>query len=234
MSDTETAVPLTFREPWILDAFCCAGGATKGYQRAGFRVFGVDIEPQPNYCGDDFVQADAVQFIRDHGRKFAARHASPPCQWYSGMTNCRPGLAGEYPQLIDVVRAEFEAIDGPWVIENVAGSGLPSQDDMFGAHGLLLCGTMFGRALYRHRLFETSFPIAAPHHPRHVVPASKAGHWEPGTIVSVAGNCHPVALAREVMGIDWTTRDELAEAIPPAYTQFIGEQLLAHIAERAA
>lgn len=213
--------------PRLLDACCCAGGATKGYQRAGFHVTGIDIEPQPNYCGDEFIQADAVEFIRKHGAEFDAIHASPPCQSYSGMTNCRPGLAEQYPQLIDAVRYELQRAGAPWVIENVRGSGLPFQDDLLGTHGLMLCGAMFGLALYRHRMFEASIPIAAPPHPRHSAPASKAGHWQPGTVISVAGNCFPVALARESMGIDWTTRDELAEAIPPAYTEFIGEQLLA-------
>lgn len=219
--------------PKLLDACCCAGGATAGYQRAAFHVTGVDVNPQPNYCGDEFVQADAVQFIREHGHEFDAIHGSPPCQSYSGMTNCRPGLAAEYPQLIEAVRFEMEQTGRPWVIENVQGSGLPAQADLFEAHGLELCGAMFGLPLYRHRLFETSFPIAAPNHPRHLIPASKAGHWEPGTVISVAGNCFPIALARSSMGIDWTTRDELAEAIPPAFTQFIGERLRAHLAVAA-
>ena len=220
--------------PRLLDACCCAGGATKGYQRAGFHVTGVDVAAQPHYCGDVFVQGDAVQFIRDHGHEFDAIHASPPCQTYSGMTNCRPGLAADYPDLIDVIRFEAQQHRKPWIIENVAGSGLPRQADMFGANGLELCGAMFGRALYRHRLFETSFPIAAPHHPRHLVPASKAGHWKPGTVISVAGNCYPVALARDVMDIDWTNRHELAEAIPPYFTEFIGAELRQHLASVAA
>lgn len=87
---------------------------------------------------------------------------------------------------------------------------------------------MFGLDLYRHRLFESSFPIAQPNHPRHVIPASPAGHWEPGTIISVSGHCN-AAEARRAMGIPWMNRDELAEAIPPAYTEFIGGQLLARL-----
>jgi DNA (cytosine-5)-methyltransferase 1 len=208
--------------PRLLDLFCCAGGASTGYARAGFDVVGVDLSGQPNY-GFRFYQADAVTFPLDG---FDAVHASPPCQSYSGMTNCRPGLAGEYPQLIDVMRERLTEWGGPWVIENVDGSGLASQGDLFGANGLLLCGAMFGLPLYRHRLFETSFPAAALHHPRHLIPASKAGHWEPGTIVSVAGNCSPIKLARQAMGIGWTTRDELAEAIPPAYTEHVGRLIM--------
>jgi DNA (cytosine-5)-methyltransferase 1 len=142
------------------------------------------------------------------------------------MTNCRPGLAEEYERLIAPTRERLRMLGIPWVMENVDGSGLPEQGDLLGANGLLLCGTMFGRELYRHRLFESSFPIPPPHHPRHLKPASKAGHWKPGTVISVAGNCSPIALAREVMGIDWTTRDELGESIPPYYTEYIGSHLL--------
>jgi DNA (cytosine-5)-methyltransferase 1 len=94
---------------------------------------------------------------------------------------------------------------------------------------------MFGRELYRHRWFEASFPLRAPgHHPRHDKPASRAGHWEPGTVISVAGNCSPVALAREVMDIGWSTRDELREAIPPYFTEYLGSQLLEHVASEMA
>lgn len=217
--------------PLLLDLFCCAGGASAGYYRAGFDVTGVDISAQPNYMFP-FRKADAVTFPLDG---FDAVHASPPCQSYSGMTNCRPGLSGEYPQLVDVMRERLKAWGGPWVLENVAGSGLAEQDDLFGSSGVLLCGTMFGLELYRHRLFETSFPVTSPSHPRHLTPASKAGHWEPGTIISVAGNCAPIQRARAAMGgVDWMTRDELAESIPPAFAEHIGHALLEHIAERAA
>jgi DNA (cytosine-5)-methyltransferase 1 len=113
-------------------------------------------------------------------------------------------------------------------------AGLPGQDDLFGAHGVMLCGTMFGRALYRHRWFEASFPLRAPGHPRHLLPASKAGHWRPGTVISVEGHCSPIDLAREVMGIDWMTRDELAESIPPAFTEYLGGFLMDALAERGA
>ena len=208
-----------------------------GYHRAGFDVVGVDLEPQPNYPFE-FIKGDAIEMLAD--RKFMAQFdaagGSPPCQGYSGMSNCRPGLADEYPQLIDVTRYWLTEWGGPWVIENVDGSGLPTQDDMFGANGLLLCGTMFGRELYRHRLFESNFPIPAPHHPRHLKPASKAGHWKPGTVISVAGHCSPIELAEKVMDITWMTRDELGESIPPYFTEYIGGHLMGvlNAAERAA
>jgi DNA (cytosine-5)-methyltransferase 1 len=214
----------------MVDLFCSAGGASKGYHDAGFDVVGVDLADQPNYPFK-FIQADAVTFPLDG---FDAAAGSPPCQGYSGMSNCRPGLAGEYPMLIEVIRAKFRAQGIPWIIENVEGSGLAAQDDLLGTHGLTLCGTMFGLPLYRHRLFETSFPVSAPPHPRHRIPASKAGHWKPGTIISVEGHCAPIALAREAMGIGWMTRDELAEAIPPAYSEYIGGALLAGALRAAA
>jgi DNA (cytosine-5)-methyltransferase 1 len=216
--------------PRLLDLFCGAGGAAAGYFRAGFDIVGVDLAPQEHYPFP-FHRADAVAFPLDG---FDVIHASPPCQSYSHMTNCRPGVAGEYPQLIDVMRKRLSAQGRPWIIENVDGSGLASQDDFFGTHGLMLCGSMFGLELYRHRLFETSFPAAAANHPRHLIPASKAGHWEPGTIISVAGNCAPIKLARQAMGIAWMNRDELAESIPPVYSEYLGLALLRHLSEAAA
>jgi DNA (cytosine-5)-methyltransferase 1 len=150
------------------------------------------------------------------------------------MSNCRPGLAGDYPDLIAPTRELLELTGVPYVIENVDGAPLASASDLFGAHGLMLCGQMFGLPLYRHRLFETSFRVSQPHHPPHLVPASKAGHWRPGTFISVSGNCSPIAEARRAMGIDWTNRDELAEAIPPAYTELIGHQLMQHVQQVAA
>ena len=151
------------------------------------------------------------------------------------MSNCRPGLADTYPRLIKPFRNLLIAWGGPWIIENVRGSGLPSQDDLFGNLGTMLCGTMFDRELYRHRWFQGNLPLWAPHHPRHIKPASPAGHWKPGTVISVAGNCAPVALAREVMGIDWMTRAELREAIPPYYYgEHLGALLLEHLTAREA
>jgi len=217
--------------PLLLDAFCCAGGASKGYHDAGFEVVGVDLVSQPNYPYE-FVQGDAVKLLGDRGfmAQFDAAAGSPPCQGYSQMTRCRPGLAAEYPRLLPAVKELCRAWGGPWIIENVEGSGLAHQCDLLGTHGIMLCPMMFGRELYRHRYFEASFPLEAPRqHPRHDKPASKAGHWKPGTVISVAGNCAPIGLAREVMGIDWTTRDELREAIPPYFTEYLGRILLEHM-----
>jgi DNA (cytosine-5)-methyltransferase 1 len=150
------------------------------------------------------------------------------------MTNCRPGLAEEYPALIGPTRDLLTAWGGPWIIENVDGADVASQDNLLGASGLLLCGFMFGLELYRHRLFEANFALPALHHPRHSVPASRAGHWKPGTIMSVSGHCAPITKAREAMGIDWLPRDYLREAVPPAYTEYIGLQLNAALEAKDA
>lgn len=211
--------------PLLLDLFCGAGGAAVGYHRAGFDVIGVDINPQPNYPFY-FVHADAMDVLSRvqswgltiAGRMFDAAHASPPCQRYSPMSTCRPGLADGYPDLVAPVRDLLIESGLPYVIENVSRSPLIEP--------VTLCGQMFGLELCRHRLFESNIPLAAPEHPPHLIPASKAGHWKPGTIMGVAGHCAPIAKAREVMGIDWTTRAELAEAIPPAYSEHIGAQLI--------
>ncbi len=215
-------------KPHLLDLFCGAGGATRGYQRAGFHVTGVDIKAQSNYCGDDFQQADAVQFLKECGHYFDAIHASPPCQTYSAMSNCRPGLAEKYPDLVNSVRQLLHESGSPWVMENVPGSSVASQPTLDGeGFGVTLCGHMFGLKLYRHRHFESNIPIVEPQHPRHLTPGSPAGHWIPGTIISVAGDGGPGAEeARKAMGIDWMTRSELSEAIPPAFTEYIGGQLM--------
>jgi DNA (cytosine-5)-methyltransferase 1 len=212
--------------PRLLDLFCGAGGAAVGYHRAGFDVVGVDLSPQPRYPYE-FVQADALTYPLDG---FDAIHASPPCQAYSAMTACRPGLADQYPDLVNLTRARLAVSGLPWVIENVPGAPLASGSDLFGAHGVKLCGHMFGLALYRHRLFETSFPLIQPEHRPHVTPASRAGHWTEGTIISVSGNVSPIEVAREAMGIDWMTRSELSEAIPPSYTAYIGWFLAGRLA----
>jgi DNA (cytosine-5)-methyltransferase 1 len=218
--------------PLLLDLFCGAGGAAMGYHRAGFDVIGVDIEDQPHYPFT-FLKVDAIEYMRGMVLRLEreslrhAIHASPPCQFYSDMSACRPGLAQDYPDLVEPTRELLQQIGLPWVMENVGGSPLLSQSSLFDdLHGVTLCGHMFGLKLYRHRLFESNIPLAEPPHPRHITPGGKAGHWRPGEIISVSGNCTPIALAREAMGIDWMTRDELAESIPPAYTEYIGAQLL--------
>lgn len=199
-----------------LDLFSGAGGATKGLQRAGFHVTGVDIKPQPHYCGDVFIQADAltVDLIG-----YDLIWASPPCQHYSQLTNCR-GTQANHPDLIGVIRSRLKAVGKPFIIENVNGARMELDNP------LMLCGAMFGLMSYRHRRFECSHFIMQPDHPPHTVPCARAGHWELGKYASVTGNCSPVSLSRVALGIDWMNRNELSQAIPPAFSEFLGRQIL--------
>lgn len=196
------------RRPRALDLFCCAGGASTGYHRAGFDVVGVDIQPQPHYPFE-FHQADALTFPLD-GFDFIA--ASPPCQAH---TLCQRLQGNDHPELIGPIRERLRAAGVPYAIENVVGAPLIDPIE--------LCGAMFGLRTYRHRLFECSFPVKAPLHPPHVARVRKMGRpVQDGEFMHVVGNFSGVKLAREVMGIDWMVRDELREAIPPAYSEFIG------------
>lgn len=211
--------------PRLLDLFCGAGGAAMGYHRAGFDVVGVDIKPQPHYPFE-FHQADALTFPLDG---FDAIHASPPCQAWTAYR--RTGLVGESPELIEPVRDKLNATGLPHVIENVEGAPLVGA--------VRYCGTSFGRPIRRHRLFESSvFLMTRPcEHasfgPRFPASTNRKknsrrtlaiGQWN----VSWADQC-------QAMDIAWMTLDELSEAIPPAYTEHIGRQLLAAIAaERVA
>lgn len=201
--------------PRLLDLFAGAGGSARGYQLAGFHVTGVDIAPQPHYIGDEFHQADALTFPLDG---FDVIHASPPCQGYSRMRHL-PWLKDKvYPLLITPTRERLVVAGVPYAIENVEDSPLARRSDLFGAHGVLLCGTMFDLPLYRHRPFETSFPIEQPYHPRHerIISAGRGrvSTWERATRLP------------EAMGCEWMTQKEVAQAIPPRFTRYIGERML--------
>jgi DNA (cytosine-5)-methyltransferase 1 len=201
----------------LLDLFSGAGGAAMGYAQAGFVVTGVDWEPQPSYPFR-FIHANAFDVLANGDlSRYDLIHASPPCERYSAMTTCRPGLAEQYPDLVGPVRDALQRTGIDYIIENVPQAPL--------RNAVTLCGSSFGLALYRHRLFESNLPLVAPAHRRHTIPTSDAGHWRPGTIISVTGHCAPIALAKAAMGIDWMRREELVEAIPPAYTRFLGGQL---------
>ena len=214
----------TERKPRLLDLFCCAGGTSVGYSRAGFEVVGVDIKPQPHYPLP-FIQADALKLDPRFIALFDAVHASPPCQSYSDLAK-RNRNADEWPRLIEPVREMFIRSGLPYIVENVEGAPLRNPT--------VLCGTMFrGLRVIRHRLFETNFPILCPphrKHPRcHTLDKRKSHYGKTNDMldfvsVNGGGNCSIVA-ARDAMGIDWMNKNELNEAIPPAYTQFIGEQL---------
>lgn len=219
--------------PRLLDLCSGAGGAAVGYDAIGFDVVGVDIAPQPRYPFE-FRQADALEFLEwihvacssTCSDGYHAIHASPPCQPDSAMSSCRPGLAETYERLIEPLRERLQATGLPYVIENVVGAALIEPT--------MLCGRMFGRDLYRHRLFETNFDLPQPPHPEHLIPASKAGHWTPGTVMSVAGHVAPIAHARLIMDMDWSTREELVEAIPPYFTEYVGRHLLTAVEQRKA
>lgn len=207
----------------MLDLFCKAGGCTRGYQLAGFYVVGVDIEPQPRYVGDRFVRADALKYVAEHGYKFDAIHASPECQGYS-VTQAIWGK--EYRRQIDAVRAALQATGKLYVIENVIGAPLENP--------VMLCGSMFGLRVYRHRLFEISPFLLAPPHTPHRDKTPRAGRGiSPKGFISVAGHMGHTDYAREAMGIDWMIGAELSQAIPPAYTEWIGRHLMEHLAVTA-
>jgi len=209
----------------LLDLFCGAGGASVGYHRAGFDVVGVDINPQPDYPFE-FHQADALTFPLDG---FDAIHASPPCQASSALTK-GTNQGREYPQLIPATRWRLlvESAGTPYVIENVQGADIRRD--------VTLCGEMFGLGVIRHRYFEVDeFRCDAPTHRPHRgrVRGWRHGEFYEGPYLAVygeGGGKGSVAEWQQAMGIDWTDdRKAIAEAIPPAYTEFIGAQLLAHL-----
>ena len=286
-----------------------------GYHRAGFdQIVGVDINPQPRYPFE-FVQADALEYLAEHGHEFDAIHASPPCQAYSIMHNLPWLKDREYPELILPTREILDGMGKPYVIENVMGAkhgakGLTKRG--LEAHGLQagwLCGGMFGLPFYRHRLFATNWFWLAPGHPKHefkqgmpgapkpcgtweegfqenhpgeseqaalasddgrgletwpgrrgepaglavrqytrktgpnagkVETVTKTGTTEPGYGTTQwqngaqnngvgIGHAKGWQLAAEAMGIDWMKREELTQAIPPAYTEYIGHELIKHL-----
>lgn len=215
-------------KPRLLDLFCCAGGAGVGYAEAGFEVVGVDINAQPNYPLP-FLQHDVLKLDLKFIRLFDAVHASPPCQSYSDLAK-RNRNADAWPRLIEPVRDILFRSGLPYIIENVEGAPLISP--------VMLCGTMFkGLRVIRHRLFEANFPILTPKHgphPKvHTFDKRKSHYGKTNDMrdfvqVTGGGNCTVVA-ARDAMGINWMTKNELNEAIPPAYTRFIGKQLLAYM-----
>lgn len=216
-------------KPILIDAFCCQGGATKGYQRAGFHVIGIDKDPQPRYCGDEFIQGDVLDVLPGllASRDVSALHGSPPCQAY---TLCQRIQGNTHPDLVAPTRELFERSGLPWIIENVEGAPLVDP--------VMLCGAMFPELrVYRHRLFESNLPLIVPAHPEHVAPLRKMGQApQPGDWMHVVGNFSGVAQAREAMGgVDWMNRDGLRESIPPAYAAWFGWQLrFAVIAQEAA
>lgn len=225
----------------LLELFSCASGTGMGFQRAGFDIVSVDIEPQPN-CPHEFIQADALEVLEDRPflRSFHAIAAAPPCQGYSNLNayNHKP-----YPKLIAPVRSRLIAAGLPYVIENVEAAGPELRDPV------MLCGPMFGLKVYRHRLFETNWSVAAPTHEPHAALCARNGYLPTPErpFMSIHGGKHSRAwqnAACDAMGMPWIKVSaggdvkrgirEVCEAVPPAYTDFIGRQLLAALTEGAA
>ncbi len=215
-------------KPRLLDLFCCAGGVAVGYSRAGFDILGVDIKPQPNYPFP-FIQADALKLADELISQFDVIHASPPCQSYSDLAK-RNSNGHLWPRLIEPVREMLIRSGKPYIIENVDGAPLLNP--------VVLCGTMFkGLRVLRHRLFEANFLIVAPPHGKHpkvhTLDKRKSHYGKTDDMVDFVqvtggGNCTIVA-AKDAMGIDWMNKKELNEAIPPAYTELIGLQLMDYL-----
>ena len=239
------------RRPILLDLFCCQGGASRGYADAGFDVIGVDIDPQPRYPYP-FLQMDALRALDllldglplafSDGRTIAfsdlaAYHASPPCQSFLnlGKVNQALGREYDYPNLIDPIRALLKETNRPYVIENVQDAA----EHLYSP--VRVCGTGLGRPLRRHRMFESNITLegVACAHSRFKEPKYWTG-WRPNgqhrlsTVVQVYGNAGGQQEWPDAMGIDWMDRHGFVEAIPPAYTEWIGEQLIEQIERRAA
>ncbi len=233
---------LLIPSPVLIDFFCCGGGASKGYADAGFSVYGVDNAPQPHYpypfrresaldVLDDLLAGRAVYFVgREDSRwitldDVAAFVGSPPCQ---GHTSLRHRTGKTYLDLIPDTRERFQASGKPWIIENVVGAPLVDP--------VRLCGTMFDlgatcldgvyRQLRRHRLFESNAPISAPRPCAHEgQPVGVYGHG--GNSANQRGYSGVFSERKEALGIDWLPSKALSQALPPAYTEHLGRQLLA-------
>ena len=214
-------------KPRLLDLFAGAGGAARGYQLAGFHVTGVDIKPQPRYVGDEFHQADAMTFPLDG---YDAIHASPPCHDHSALAT----LSGHDGTgwILSATRIRLVQSGLPYVIENVEGARAAMRAPALFCGGAFDLGAVgrYGRwmPLRRHRLFESNVFLPTPG--CGCSSRKKLGVYGHGG--GVTGRRGYQAMKQEAangMGIDWMNRDELAQAIPPLYTAFVGEFLLQHV-----
>jgi DNA (cytosine-5)-methyltransferase 1 len=224
------------RRPRLLELFSCASGTGAGFERAGFEVVSVDIEPQPR-CPHEFIQADAFDVLDDRRfvRSFDVVAAAPPCQGYSNLNAYNHK---DYPKFITPVRERLNAFGLPYIIENVEAAAPELRDPA------MLCGPMFGLKVYRHRLFETNWGLTAPAHPTHGWLCARNGYLPTPErpFMTITGGKHSRAwqnAACDAMDMPWIKVPpggdvkrgvrEVCEAIPPAYTEFIGAQMLAVI-----
>lgn len=202
-----------------LDLFCGAGGASKGIANVGFEVIGVDSAYRLNYPFDYYCE-DAVEFMEMGLNDFDFIWASPPCQAYSWSSACRRNEGVEYSDLVEITRHYLQKSGKPYIIENVIGSPLIDP--------VMLCGTMFPGQLkvFRHRLFESNFPLKVEMECKHEGHEAKKRRADSGDFFTVAG--HWVGTTSEwssAMGIDWMTKKELAQAIPPVYSEYLVRQI---------
>jgi DNA (cytosine-5)-methyltransferase 1 len=210
----------------ILDLFCGAGGASMGYKLAGFDIIGVDISPQPHYPFE-FKQMDALTIPNSITQNVDAIHASPPCQAFSKLNVLWPDK--EYPNLIEQVRTLLQVSGVPYIIENVPKAPLINP--------ITLCGSMFeGLEVRRHRAFECSFPVPQLecNHARIPYAVPVYGHTGAGANRNrerERGRSNSISDWRRAMGIEWMTTNEITQAIPPAYTKYIGRYLMEAIVE---
>ncbi|MGW2585521.1 DNA methylase [Streptomyces virginiae] len=229
-----TAIRRDHERPALLDLFCCAGGAGMGYHRAGFKVDGVDNRPRPNYPFT-LRQGDALTVLANliESGEIAAYsfiHASPPCQKGCTLTvgtNTSRGWGGTHIDLVAPTRELLDASGLPYVIEQPDGKADVRKD-------ITLCGEQFGLGVLRHRNFELGgWTTGQPEHVRHrgYVRGWRHGQYRHGPYVAAYGNGGGKATVAEMqtaMGIDWTdVREELTEAIPPAYSEWLGRAFLA-------
>jgi len=199
----------------LLDLFCCQGGGGMGYHKAGFDVVGVDIKPQSSYPFKILI-GDALKIVKERRDEFDAFHASPPCQ---AFTRTRKLQGNTHVDLIGVTREALKATGKPYVIENVPGAPLHNP--------VVLCGLMFGLNFYRHRLFETNIVLSAVQHPPHTAPLAKMGRPpKEHEVLQFVGHFSGVERGRREMQTPWMSQYGMSQAIPPAYTEWIGRQLI--------
>ena len=204
--------------------YCCGGGATLGYQLAGFEVTGVDIEYQSRYRGSEFIQSDAIEYLENNYSLFDAIHASPPCQFYS-LTRRGVSKNKSYADLIGLTRRAILKTGLPYIMENVVGAPLISP--------ILLCGAMFDLRTYRHRLFESNFNLIAPNHPEHKFKTAKMGRpIKENEFIHYVGHFNNPQMVREMTGLHWLNRYELSQSIPPVYTEYLGKQLMRYVSTK--